>query len=221
MVSETTKQMITPILLESPLLAVLVLRDWIQQYAYRVAWYNPELARLIFIFVVIAAGFVTGFLALLVMYGAQKAVAGKRFLVGFVYDRRGLAQPIQLELGEYSEIGKVRSDSGEEWLVYAVWRMEKDTRVIDYVLLTKERLEDALSAASVWDVFAGGWYAKAQAYPVTLLRAEAELIDVFREDAGLPPNVPVYFLRDYPGRLTKKLQEEVNKGVRRVERAQG
>ena len=211
MVSETTKQMITPILLESPLLAVLVLRDWIQQYAYRVAWYNPELARLIFIFVVIAAGFVTGFLALLVMYNAQSAVAGRRFLVGFVYDRRGLAEPVQLMLGEYSEIGKIRGDNGDEWLVYAVWRVHKSTRVVDYVLLTKERLEDALTAASQWDVYASGWFARAQVYPVSLLKAESQVIDVLRQDAGLDPGVPVFYLRDYPGRITRKLQGEVNR----------
>ena len=216
-VSEETKQMLTPILLEAPLLGVIIARDVIVRSLYVASGYNYQLARTLWIVVVVFAGVATGMLFMLVKLNAYGAVSGKRFLVGHVYDRRGLAEPIQLELGEYSEIGKVRNENGEEWLVYAVWRLEKNTRVIDYVLLTRERLEDALAAASVWTVWIAGWFAKAQAYPVTLLRAESQVIDVLREDAGLPQGVNVYYLRDYPGRLTKKLQEEVAKEVKHVE----
>jgi len=211
MVSEETKQMLTPIALETPLLLVLALRDLIQRWSYSVTGYNPMFARYVFLFVFIAAAFVTAFLFLFVQLNAQSAVAGKRFLVGHVYDRRGLAESIQLELGEYSEIGRVKSESGEEWLVYAVWRIHKNTRVVDYVLLTRERLEDVLTAASSWNVYVGGWWARAQVYPVTLLKAESEIIDVLRQDAGLEPGAPVYFVRDCPGLITRKLRSEVDK----------
>jgi len=213
MVSEETKQMLTPILLETPLLLVLALRDLIQQWSYSVTGYNPVFARYVFLFIFIAAAFVTAFLFIFVQMNAYSEVAGKRYLVGHAYDRRGLAEAVQLELGEYTEIGKIRSEDGTEWLVYVVWRVHKSTRVADYVLLTRERLEDALTAASQWNIYVSGWFAKAQVYPVTLLRAESQIVDVLRQDAGLEPNVPVYFLRDYPGRITKKLKEEVHANV--------
>jgi hypothetical protein len=206
MVSEEAKQLLTPILLETPILIVIALRDILMLYLLRVTNYNLQMARILYIVIFIMAGVLTGFLFLMVQINAQREVSGKRFLVGIKYNRNGIGKRIQKELGIYSFISKINHD-GVEYHVYAVWKKAKGAwprKIIDYILLIDKTIEEALNAASTWNVYVAGWWAPAQVYPVTLFELEGKAIDVIREAAKLDQRVPIYVIRDYPGRIVKE-----------------
>ena len=203
---------LAPFLLMAPVLAMAFLRDWLYAYYLRVTW-NPNTARLLLNVSFAVAFGAVGLVFMALYLVALGKVSGRRYIVGHVYDRRGLAESITLQLGEYSYIGEVE-DNGEKWYLYVVWKTEKETRVADYILLSPERLEDALSSASQWEIEStGGMFVTGQVYPVTLLKAETNAIDVFREEVGLSPSVPIYFLRDYPGRIAKHVQDEAKEVI--------
>ena len=199
MVSDEVKQLFTPILLESPLIMVIILRDALILYFLRFT-NNLQMARILYVIVIIIAGVITGFLFMMIQIQAQKEVAGKRFLVGFYYDKNGIGKRLQKTLGIYSYLGEIRYN-GDTFYTYAVWKQVKGEKVIDYVLLMDKPIEKALAAASNWTVYVAGWYATAQSYPVSMLKMDSKAIDVIRERAGLDQRVDVFVLRDYPGRI--------------------
>lgn len=204
-----------PLLLMAPPYAIMLLRDRLYRYYFQLTFSRATavlLLNLTFGFSFVAVGLI--FMALYLT--ALGKVSGQRYIVGHVYDRRGLAESITLQLGEYSYVGEVE-DGGERWHLYIVWKTMGETRVADYALLSPEKLEDALSSASQWGIEStGGLFVTGQVYPVTLLRAEASAVDVFREEAGLDPSVPIYYLRDYPGRIAKHVQSEARKVIAEV-----
>ena len=201
MVSEATKQFFTPIMLEMPILLVALLKDQIiymlVQYTY-----SFETARMLYVIIFIMAGLLTGFMALIVQINAQKAVAGKRFLVGIVYDRNGIGKRIQKELGVYSFMGEIKYN-GDLLYAYAVWKIVKKEKVIDYIIILDRPIEKAFNAASRMNVYVAGWYAKAQTYPVSMLKMDGKAIDVLKEKVNLDQRVDIYVIRDYPGRISK------------------
>lgn len=206
-ISEETKQLLTPIMLEIPILLVIGIRDWLMIYLFQATGYNMQMAKILYIVIFIMAGVLTGFLFLMVQINAQREVSGKRFLVGIKYNRNGIGRKMQKELGIYSFVSKINHD-GVEYYVYAVWKKAKGTKgmqpIIDYILLIDKTIEEALNAASTWNVYVAGWWAPAQVYPVTLFELEGKAIDVIREEAGLDQRVPIYIIRDYPGRIVRE-----------------
>ena len=189
------KQNLVFLILESPVLVYILLGRIV--YVQLLPSLGPVGAYIVYWLGFAFVGLLTLILFVAVRQSALSSVAGRRFLVGHVYDSTGKAEPIQLQLGEYSEIGETRDGAR----VYAVWTVEDGERVVDYVLVCPrgKELSDVLSASSVWTVEAGWWFADAQVYPVTLYKPSTEAADVLRQEAKLEQSVPVYLIRDAPG----------------------
>lgn len=201
--NETLKSTLVGYLLTAPLLFVVIIAPFLRQYVLKLTYYNVPATNLVMTLILVVGGIGCGVMYMLVTFLAQNAVAGKRFLVGHVYDRKGQAREIRLQLGEYSLISRVEGG----WYMYVVWRNKNNRKVADYVLLTQKKMEDVLAASSEWEISAAGWFAKAQVYPVTLLEAYSAVIDVMRELANVSGSVPVYYLRDAPGLVISKERE--------------
>jgi len=197
------KELAVSYLLTAPLLIIVTLAPFLRQNILRMTYYNVPATNLIMGILLVTGGIGCGVLYMVITLNAQKAVSGRRFLVGVVYERDGVGREFQVELGTYSFIKTIEYD-GTNYHIYAVWKIEKGKRVIDYVLLIDKLIEEALSAASEWEIYIAGWYATAQVYPVTALKMYGNAIDVIRESVKLDQRVDIYLLRDYPGRLGGK-----------------
>jgi len=202
------KQNVIILIWEAPALIFLLSSGYILNYF--IVHFGFQAGIFLFYISLSLMGIATAVLYLLTKLSASSKVSGKRFLVGVAYEENGIADYVELPLGEYTllaedireiKIGdeslKFEFEDGKGFNVYGVY--EEDSDKISYILITVGDIEDVLNVASVWDVEAGWWYAKAQVYPVSLLKTNLKAIDVKRLDEDLDPSIPIYIVRDSPG----------------------
>jgi len=209
---EMTKMILMIILLESPLFSFLLLKDFLVIQLYKFTAGNVFMTRVLFFLVFIIIAMVTGFMFIIVHWSAQASVGGKQFLVGHVYKRNQIAEDLQLEFGERTELPELTvkiNGKSQTWYPYVIWKMKEEERIANYVLLSPVPIQEALIATSKWTIATQGWWAEAEGcYPVTLFELEGKAVDVIREKYKLPAEIPIYVLRDYPGRIKVDLIEE-------------
>ena len=185
------------ILLESPILSVLLLKDILIIKLYTLTAGNIFLTRILFYMSFVIMSMITLFLFLIIHWNAQASVGGKQFLVGHVYKRNQIAEDLQLEFGEHTELADfVVQINGKKqtWYTYVVWKTVEEERVADYILLSPIPLREALTAASKWIIATKGWWATAEGcYPVTLFELDGKTADIIRERYKLSSEVPVSY----------------------------
>ena len=206
------KMILMILMLESPLLSIILLKDLLIFQLYKITAGNIFLTRLLFYFSVVVMALVTLIMFLAIHWSAQASVGGKQFLVGHVYKRNQIAEDLQLEFGEHTELADFVvqiNGKNQTWYTYVIWKTVENERVADYILLSPVPLREALTASSKWTVVTKGWWAEAEGcYPVTLFELDGKTADIIRERYKLSSEVPIFVLRDYPGRIKFDLVEE-------------